>query len=122
MQVVAPSPSLTSIFAGSSLASSCARVTDWTPTRSCRSPFPPCRAFLLLLGAWCALRPGLDDLVLRVGNPLVVHAQELAYKGLPDLVQVPNGEFALVELTVSQSLLDYLADHRPYCGLIATRK
>ena len=46
----------------------------------------------------------------------------LTDEGLPDALEVANGEIALVELAVAQPLLDDLADHPPYCVLIAARK
>ncbi len=47
---------------------------------------------------------------------------ELADEGFADLLEVANREVALVELAVAQSLLDDLADHGPYCGLVAARE
>ncbi len=60
-----------------------------------------------------AARLELDDLVLRVGDPLVVHAQELGHERLADPLEVAERQVALVELAVVEALVDDPADHRP---------
>ena len=53
-----------------------------------------------------APRLELDDLVLRVGDPRVVHAEQLLDERLPDLLEVAQREVALVELAVVDALVD----------------
>src|SRR5579862_5587736 len=55
----------------------------------------------------------LDDLVLRVGDPLVVHPEELLDEGLLDRLEVAQREVALVELAVLEALRDDAVDHAP---------
>src|SRR6185503_6404336 len=55
----------------------------------------------------------LDDLALRVGDPRVVHAQQLRDERLSDPFQVAQGQVALVELAIRDALLDDPRDHRP---------
>ena len=48
-----------------------------------------------------AARLELDDLVLRVGDPGVVHPEQLADERLADALEVAQGQVALVELAVA---------------------
>src|ERR687887_317379 len=61
----------------------------------------------------------LDDLALRVGDPGVIHAEQLADERLADALEVAQGQIALVELAIAQTLLDDPLDHRPDRRLVA---
>ena len=84
--------------------------------RSLRTPGRPPRP---AAGDRRATRLELDDLALRVGDPLVVHPEELGDECLADPLDVAQGQVALVELAVVQALLDDPADHRPDRRLVA---
>ena len=64
----------------------------------------------------------LDDRVLRVRDPRVVHAQQLLDERRPDPLQVAQRQVALVELSVGDALLDDPRDHRPDGRLVARRQ
>src|SRR5688500_4015033 len=57
-----------------------------------------------------ATRFQLDDRVLRVRDPRVIHAQQLLYECVPDALEVAQGQVALVELAVAGSLVDDARD------------
>src|SRR5204862_5904031 len=69
-----------------------------------------------------ATRFELHDGVLRVGHPRVVHPKELADERLADALDVAQSQVALVELAITDPLLEDATDHRPDGRLVARRE
>src|SRR4029078_5355289 len=61
----------------------------------------------------------LDDGVLRVRDPGVIHPEKLSDERVLDPFEVSEREVAFVELSVGDALVDDPRDHRPDRRLVA---
>src|SRR5882757_8952622 len=92
------------------------------PGSRCRAAAPAAPATATPAAGRGTSRLELHDRVLWVGDPAVVHPEQLADERLADQFEVAQCQVALVELAIGDPLLDDPRDHRPDGWFVARRE